>query len=73
MAGEITGSECKPASSVLLNGHVVKLFPKIFIYTYRPVLPPAVGREASFLQQMVINAETRNQGDESEWLSNAQF
>lgn len=36
-------------------------------------LPPAVGREASFLQQMVINAETRNQGDESEWLSNAQF
>lgn len=28
MAGEITGSKCKAASSVLLNGHVVKLFPK---------------------------------------------
>lgn len=66
MAGEIIDSKSKPASSVLLNGHV-KLFPKyLFIYTYRPVLPPALVREASFLQQMVINAETHNQGDESE-------
>lgn len=41
----------------------------MFIYTYRPVLPPALVREASFLQQMVINAETHNQGDESDcWM-----